>query len=67
MDYDNEEYRGIRDLEHMLGEVNEDQDYYKPQRVRNAFRNNNGDYHYIVYESRGSKYYDLLQEYLSKI
>ena len=68
MNYDDEEYRGIRDLKHLLGEVNEDdEDYYKPERVRNAFRNDTGDYNYIVYESRGSKYYDSLEEYLSKI
>ena len=68
MDYDDEEYRGIRDLEHMFGEVNEDQeDYYKPERVWNAFRNDAGDYNYIAYESRGSKYYDSLEEYLNKI
>ena len=68
MDYDDEEYRGIRDSEYMLEEVNEnDEDYYKPERVRNAFRNDTGDYNYIVYESRGSKYYDSLEEYFSKI
>ena len=68
MDYDNEEYRAIRDLEYMFGEVNEDdEDYYKPERVRNAFKNNTGDYNYIIYEIRGSKYYDSLEEYLSKI
>ena len=68
MDYDDEEYRGIRDLEHLFGEVNEDdEDYYKPERVRNAFKNDTGDYNYIVYESRGSKYYESLEEYLSKI
>ena len=49
IDYDDEEYRGIRDLEYMLEEVNEnDEDYYKPERVRNAFRNDTGDYNYIV-------------------
>ena len=48
IDYDDEEYRGIRDLEYMLEEVNEnDEDYYKPERVRNAFRNDTGDYNYI--------------------
>ena len=67
-DYDDEEYRGVRDLEHLFGEVNEaDEDYYKPERVRNAFRNDTGDYNYIVYESRGSKYCHSLKEYLSKI
>ena len=33
----------------MLEEVHEnDEDYYKPERVRNAFRNDTGDYNYIV-------------------
>ena len=68
MDYDDEEYRGIRDLEHLFVEVNEDdEDYYKPEKVRNAFGNDTGDYNYFVYKSRGSKYYDSLEEYLSKI
>ena len=67
-DYDDEEYRGTRDVERLFGEVNEDdEDYYKPERVRNAFRNDTGGYNYIVYESRGSKYYDSLEEYLIKI
>ena len=68
MDYDDEEYRRIRDLEHMFGELNEgNEDYYKPERVTNPFGNDTGDYNYIVYESRGSKHYDSLEEYLSKI
>ena len=54
-----EEYRRIRDLEYLLENVNEnDEDYYKPVRVKNAFKNDTGDYNYIVYESRGSKYYE---------
>ena len=66
--YDDEEYRGIRDLEYLMEEVSEDdKDYYKPERVRNAFKNNIGDYNYIVYESRVGKYYDSLEKYLSKI
>ena len=68
IDYDDEEYRGIKDLEYLLEEINEnDEDYYKSVRVNNAFKNNTGDYNYIVYESRGSKYYESLEEYLSKI
>ena len=68
IDHDDEEYRGIRDLEYLLEEVNEnDEDYYKPERVRNAFINDSRDYNYIVYESRGSKYYKSLEEYFSKI
>ena len=51
-----------------MGDVSEDDDdYYKPERVRNAFKNDTGNYNYIVYESRGSEYYDSLEEYLSKI
>ena len=52
----------------MFGEVNEDdKGYYKSERVRNAFKNDTRDFNYVVYESRGSKYYDWLKEYLSKI
>ena len=51
-----------------MEEVSEDDDdYYKAERVSNAFKNDTGDYNYIVYESRVSKYYDSLEEYLSKI
>ena len=68
IDYDDEECRGIRDLECLLEDVNEeDEDYYKPERVRNAFKSDNGDYNYRVYESRGSQCYESLEEYLSKI
>ena len=68
MDYDDEEYRGIRDLEYLMEEISDDnEDYYKPERVKNAFKNDTGVYNYIVYESRGSKYYESLEEYLSKI
>ena len=67
-DDDDEECKGIRDLEYLLEDVNEeDKDYYKPERVRNAFKSDNGDYNYRVYESRGSQYYESLEEYLSKI
>ena len=38
MDYDDEEYRGIRDLEYLMEEISDDnEDYYKPERVKNAF------------------------------
>ena len=51
-----------------MGVVNEnDDDYYKPERVKNAFRGNNGEYNYREYESRGSQNYESLEEYLSKI
>ena len=68
MDHDDEEHKGIRDLEYLMEEIREDnEDYYKPERFKNAFKNDTGDYNYIVYESRGSKYYESLEEYLSKI
>ena len=68
LDDDDEKYKGIRDLEYMFEEVSEnDEDYYKPERVKNAFKGNNGEYNYRVYESRGSQYYESLEEYLSKI
>ena len=68
MDYDDEEYRGIRDSEYLMEEINEDnEDYFKPERVKNAFKNDTRDYNYIVYENRGSKYYESLEEYISKI
>ena len=51
----------------MEGISEDDEDYYNSERVRNAFKNHTGDYNYIVYESRGSKYYDSLEEYLGKI
>ena len=45
IDYDDEEYRGIRDLEYLLENVNEnDEDYYKPVRAKNAFKNDTGNY-----------------------
>ena len=67
-DDDNKEYKGKRDLEYMFEEVSEnDKDYYKPERVKNAFKGNNDEYDYRVYESRGSQYYESLEEYLSKI
>ena len=48
---DYEEYRGIRDLEHLFKEINEnDEDYYKPILVRSSFNEN-----YKKYESRGDK------------
>ena len=64
LDYDDEEYRGIRDLEYLLEDVNEeDKDYYKPERIKNAFKSDSGYHNYIVYESRGSKFYESWEEY----
>ena len=47
--YDNIEYRRIRDIENLFGEF--DDDYYKPIKTRNSAFNAN----YIEYESRGDK------------
>ena len=44
-----------------------DEDYYKPERVKNVCKSENGEYNYRVYESRGSEYYESLEEYLSNI
>ena len=38
-DYDNRDYKGIRDIENLFGEVNEE-DYYKPVKTKGAFNNN---------------------------
>ena len=50
LDDDDEEYKGIRDLEYLLEGVNEeDEDYYKPEWVKNAFKGDNGEFNYRVY------------------
>ena len=48
-DYDDAEYKGIRDIENLFGEFN-DEDHYKPIKTKDAFNNN-----YIEYESRRDK------------
>ena len=63
--YDDLDYKGIRDIENLFGEVNED--YYKPIKTEGAFNGN-----YIEYESRGDKnkifspeeYFDMIRPYL---
>ena len=47
-DYDDWDYKGIRDIESLLGEIKED--YYKPVKTRGAFNEN-----YKENESRGDK------------
>ena len=59
-DDDDDDDKGIRDLEYMFEEVSEH--YYKPEIVGDAFKDN-----YRVYKSRGSQYYQSLEEYLRKI
>ena len=61
-DYDEIEYRGIRDLRDLF-DSSISEDYYRPIIVKGAFNNN-----YIKYESKGDKDKILtISEYLDKI
>ena len=64
LDYDDEEYKGIRDLEYLFEDVNENNDdYYKPILVKSSFNEN-----YKKYESRGDKDKKLsVEQYLNMI
>ena len=60
-DNDDLDYKGIRQIENLFDEINED--YYKPIKTKGAFNNN-----YIEYESRGDKDKRLsVREYLYMI
>ena len=60
-DHDDPNYKGIRNIENVFDEINED--YYKPVKTKSAFIDN-----YIEYESRGDKDKNLSpQEYLDMI
>ena len=48
-DHDDLDYFGIRELENLFGDTDDD-NYYKPVLVRSSFKNN-----YKYYESRGDK------------
>ena len=48
-DHDDLDYFGIRELENLFGDTDDD-NYYKPVLVRSSFKNN-----YKYYESRGNK------------
>ena len=62
LDNDDPDYEGIRSIENLFGEDNEE-DYYKPIKTKDAFNNN-----YIEYESRGDKEKHLSpKEYLNMI
>ena len=57
----NHEYKGIKDLEHLSEEINDD--YYKPILVQSSFNES-----YKEYESRGDKDKTLsIEQYLNKI
>ena len=68
-DYDNIEYKGIRDVKDLF-DLSIDGDYYKSIIVNSAFNNN-----YIQYESKGNQdkilitneYLDMIRPYLSDI
>ena len=61
-DFDDIEYRGIRDV-NILFDLSNDEDYYKPIKTNDAFNSN-----YIEYESKGDKNKTLsIKEYLNMI
>ena len=63
-DYDDAEYKGIRDVGNLFNQ-SVDKDYYKPIKPTNGFDNRNN---YIEYESKGDKDKILLsEEYLNMI
>ena len=68
-DRDDLDYHGIRDIENLFDNVN-DNDYYKPILVKSSFKEN-----YKYYESRGDKdkkllidpYLDMIKPYFSDL
>ena len=67
IDYDDPEYRGIRDVENLFNEIASnqsiDEDYYKPIKTKSDFNSN-----YLEYESKGDKDKNLSsEEYLDNM
>ena len=68
-DHDDLDYHGIRDIENVFDNIDDD-DYYKPILVKSSF-----DENYKCYESRGDKdkklsieqYLDMIKPYLSDL
>ena len=68
-DHDDLDYHGIRDIENLFDDIDDD-DYYKPILVKSSFNEN-----YKYYESRGDKdkklsvgqYLDMIKPYLSDL
>ena len=68
-DYDDDEYRGIKDIEGLF-DLSNDKDYYKSIILNSAFNDN-----YIQYESKGDKnkistiveYLNMVRHYLVDI
>ena len=63
-DYDDYEYRGIKNIEHLFG-IWIDKDYYKQKLTKSGYNNN-----YVQYESKGDKilmlseYFTIIEKYL---
>ena len=63
LDDDDKEYKGIRDLEYLLEEINEnDEDYYKAILVKSSFKEG-----FKKYESREDKNKTSIEQYLNRI
>ena len=66
-DYDNFEYKGIKDIENLF-EISIDKDYYKPKLNKSGY-----DKNYAQYESKGDKilslkeYLNLIENYLREL
>ena len=62
-DHDDLDYYGIKDIENLFDNDDNDDDYYKPILIKSSFKNN-----YKYYESGGDKDKDLsVKQYLYKI
>ena len=62
-DYDDLDYYGIKDIEKLFINVDDDDDDYKPILIKSSFKDN-----YKYYESRGDKDKNLsVKQYLYKI
>ena len=66
-DYDNFEYKGIKDIENLFT-TTIDEDYYKPKLVNSGHKNK-----YVQYESKGDRilsipeYFSLIEKYLREL
>ena len=60
-DYDDFEYKGIRDIDNLF-KISNDKDYYKPKLNKSGYNKN-----YAQYESKGDKILKSLKEYLNLI
>ena len=66
-DYDDYEYKGIKDIEDLF-KISIDKDYYKPKLTKCGYNNN-----YVQYESKGDKiltlseYFSVIEKYLREL